>query len=386
MNKTNSSLHNGIAWLWKTPAEHLTTQQAQSTFLVSYGSTSSVQSTDSAIAQMNPSAQLQAPNEIPQRQRDLKTMALILAKENPCVATAGITSIVSFVMRYLLAPVHATLDRKCFKHQPFSQAFKGTAQNGLYKGAFVGATNVFVGAGSYMMGVEGCAHILSARYNISHEEAKKNPLTTLAGCVWNAVLTNPLETVRIGIQQKSMSQFTAKHLMKGVTPAIAVSLGQYGIGFTLGDSINKFVQPVVKCEFKRKLAADTMGLTIGNFLVSPMFNLARIMRASDKSGIINGLKNMGWVHDSATYTKEANTVSHWAARLILGMPTAPKDLEAAVIQPHQKVKLNIYSVMKNYPRGWNGFMAALSIMILSNAIMAGAKIFAEEITKDVAPR
>jgi hypothetical protein len=301
--------------------------------------------------------------------------SLNLAEQNSGVITTSITSMTSFAIRLLISPINSAIDQMFFKKLDFMNALKVVKKIGLYKGALVGSSNAFIGTGSYFGSLETGAHLSSKMTDMPIEEARKNMGIKLIAGVIASSLTTPLEYIRIQMQNDAKGKlinFSARNLMRGNIPMSAVVIGNFVFGLGLGDKFNNTLKPVVKNDTVRELAANIFGVFMCNFMFSPLFNLSRQMKYSN-SGLIQGLRNMGYAYDPAKYQAEQCTVNSKLSRLSYGMPvnpTTPEGKEKLTIKPRQYVKLSAKILAKNYKMGWKGFATASPLVLMNSLSLA----------------
>lgn len=295
------------------------------------------------------------PLEAVKRNLDVKTIN--------CLQSTFSSSCLSAILRYGFTPFTATLDRMFFKDEARKAAFQNVRANGIFKGGIPASLNTFIGTFAYMAGIS----LASSFKGTSYEQAKNDSDGKICGSILNAICTHPLENRRIKLQQGIHTT-----PLRGLGAGVLLSLTQFGLGFTLGNNIKKQFKAFAgnKHESYTSFVSNLLGLTICNFISSPLFNMTRHMRVAEKPGVLHGLRKLGWAHNPASYCEKSAEVSKATHRFILGLPLKPKHHHEKVLHHKQRGKLNLHAFMKNYKNGWKCFAKALPVIVVSNAIMA----------------
>lgn len=170
--------------------------------------------------------------------------------------------------------------------------------------------------------------------------------------------------------------------MRGNLPAMAASVGKFGIGLGgIAKQADVVLEPFIKDETKRSFASKMLGLFTANFFVSPLFNLSRQMKMSQE-GVVNSLKAMNLVYDPSKYN-DICTVNSKVGQLLLGLPVDPKTpegIENLKIKPYQYVKLNLVTLARNYPCAWKGYLTATLVIFMSCLTLTTALEIAKKLT------
>lgn len=221
---------------------------------------------------------------------------------------------------------------------------------------------------------------LSQGYN--REQAEQWSLYPAA--MTGSIASCPSDTLKTRRQMQLPTDYKTlgfRGYFRGLSPVMLNNLGKWGVGFSIGHALKENVEPILGDSTIAKLAADTMGWTIGSFICSPFFNMQLHLRVdTNLNSMKDVLLKLNVLYDPNGYSADKYKVTHTFQRLVLLMPLDQKIQPS--INENQTGMLRAFHIITNGSGLWRGFPKGLAVIIATGLAISSAKETASRLMED----
>lgn len=277
----------------------------------------------------------------------------------------------------LTLPVQQLITKKISTDLPLKEVWKNVKTN-PYKSLRTTLTSE--GASFFTIFLtKGIAEEYFCSKGLSRESAKD--LSKLAAATLATIVTQPLEMLKV-IQQagndKKMNFMTLLRnlpgdtitqkisaISRGINPSLTKNIMTWAIGLKIAEVIEEKLLVNGEKNDSITILSTIMGWTLGNFMASPAFNAALMMRKNPEiTSFVKYLESIGVLLNNGKKI-EGTPLGKRMVKFLWGK------------KPENNASLARIACVENASKMWSCYWIALPMIIITGSAVSAARIFAE---------